>query len=137
MVMSRTRKIANILRILSVVTTAASLLWAIYATNERNDAEDAKQNMEAVLLQQVDALIDATQRISELNTDISIYKKELDSLMVIANDATTYRDSILKEIAYRDYIIENIKEQLNEDITIIDADDDEQLRIFLEWSELE
>jgi len=133
----RTDKIANVLRAFSIVATVASLLWAVYATNQRNEAESAKQTMEAVLLQQAEALIDAKQQISRLQGEIVVFENQLDSLLIIADQAAEYRDSILKEIAYRDYIIENLKEQIDEDITIIDADDDEQLRIFLEWTEID
>ena len=133
----RTDKIANVLRAFSIVTTVASLLWAVYATTQRNEAESAKQTMEAVLLQQAEALIDAKQQISRLQGEIVMFENQLDSLLIIADQAAEHRDSILTEIAYRDYIIENLKEQIDEDITIIDADDDEQLRIFLEWTEID
>lgn len=134
---TRTDRIANVLRVLSVIVTVASLVWAIYATEQRNKAEEAKDSLEAVLMQQADILLDARNEITKLNAEIKRYEQELDSLIHLANEQSLYRDGILREIAYRDYIINNLKKELDEGITIIDVDDDEQLRLFLEWSTLE
>ena len=134
---TRSDKIANVLRVLSIILTIASLVWAVYATDQRNKAEDAKDSIEAILMQQAEILLDARAEIAKLNAEIHKYEQELDSLLYLANQQSAYRDSILREVAYRDYIIQNLKNQLDESITIIDVDDDEQLRLFIEWTTLE
>ncbi len=131
---TRTDRIANVLRALSIIITVASLSWAIYMTIQRDNAEEAKDTIESILIQQAEILLDARQQISRLKAEIEELEYEMDSLLVLANAESIYREQLLKEIAYRDYIIQNLKKELHENIVIIDADPSEQLRLFLEWT---
>ncbi len=131
---TRTDRIANVLRALSIIITVASLSWAIYMTIQRDNANEAKDTIEAIMMQQAEILLDARRQISRLKSEITELEYEMDSLLVLANAESIYREQLLKEIAYRDYIIQNLRKELHENIVIIDADPDEQLRLFLEWT---
>jgi len=101
------------------------------------NSEERKEQDAMTILNQLDKIIQIQFQQNLLERQIKILKAENDSILQIAEISEHKIDSLYEAIELRDVRILNLEQKLEtyEDISIIDVDDDEQLRIFLEWTQ--
>ena len=133
----RTQKTANVLRFLTILITVASLIFNLWLYKENRELEQGKQALESTILQQVERIIEANKQIRIFEAKLKLAEQQVDSLLLVAGHHSSFRDSIMHEISYLQYIIDKLNSELDEGIAIPDMSDDEHLQFFLEWSTIE
>jgi len=101
------------------------------------NSEERKEQDAMTILNQLDKIIQIQFQQNLLEREIKKLEAENDSILQIAHTSEHKIDSLFEAIELRDLRILNLEQKLEtyEDISIIDVDDDEQLRIFFEWTE--
>jgi len=133
----RTQKIANVLRFLTILITVSSLIFNFWLYRENKELDQGKQALEATMLHQAERIIEANRQIRIFEAKLKLAEQQVDSLLLVAGNHSSFRDSIMHEISYLQYIIDKLNSELDESITIPDMSDDEHIQFFLEWSTIE
>jgi peptidoglycan hydrolase CwlO-like protein len=120
------------LRTAAIIVTVISIcvtIWIYVDSNHKKDLYAAE------LLKKTYELFNAENRIAEKEARIARYQKEIEDAYQIIEKANKKEDSLVRSAAIREGVIKQLKKQLDEKPVILDVDDNEQLRIFFQWSQ--
>ena len=130
----RIERIGNIIRVIAIIVALISLGFNYWQFKEKSQLEETS---EAIILHQAGEIADANRKIREYEAQLAYKQAQVDSLLKEANDHSLFRDSLMYEVSHLQFIIDKLKEQIDESITIPDFSDDEHFQLFLEWTDLE
>ena len=119
------------LRIVSIVVTMLSISVSvvIFVSSQRQKQLDG-----AIILKQAEKLLQSGAIIREHEKRIAAFQGEINltnDMLLISRHKT---DSLIYLSKQKDLLINQLQAKLHEDPVYIDADDAEQLRIFLRWT---
>jgi len=134
---NKQERVSNILRTLTIIIAIISLLVNVWLYKENLEKTQTKQALESTILHQIDTIIATNREIKRLEGLLEDAEYRADSLRNEAEEYRNLRDSLLLEIGYLEFIIDRLKEELNESITIPDMSDDEHIQFFLEWTTID
>ncbi len=122
----------KIWQIISAILTTASISFAVYT---HFDKEKIKKMAEEKVKDMVEELVIAQLDIAKIELENNKLKKQNIEFEKNEKIASSKKDSLINEARKKDKLIAELNKRINDKKPVIlDVDDNEQLRIFLEWS---
>jgi hypothetical protein len=122
----------KIWQIISAILTTASISFAVYT---HFDKEKIKKMAEEKVKDMVEELVIAQLDIAKIELENNKLKKQNIEFEKNEKIASFKKDSLINEARKKDKLIAELNKRINDKKPVIlNVDDNEQLRIFLEWS---
>jgi hypothetical protein len=127
-------------QIVSVILTVISITITVYSLYNKDIVkekvrEKLTQQFEKEINEKIIDLIEAQSDLAESKKLILEYEKIIDREKKAKSAAIFSMDSVIRLLKNKEQLVVELQNKIeNEKPVILDVDDNEQLRIFLEWS---